>query len=229
MADPRMNWTVYEGGGGGSAEPIVRSFVLLRGDNVADEGPTPAPADPHEREIERIKTILTEAHEREIKRLTTTLNEVHEREIERLTGSRWTAAAAIHALVHPGVAGGHRLVDRNRVMLNIEVANLSPFTWEAVKVDCQRVGWADGQKANITWDDAVQASLADRVVPIACDFADPIKVTLRVSGSLSRPFAGSQRLHMEPTGINLVVRRSGSGKTETVPVRLAEGPIFLSQ
>jgi hypothetical protein len=169
---------------------------------------------------ERAVDDLKEAHRDHVASL--------ERQIDRLSGDRWSAAAAIRALVHPGAAGGHRFIDRQRIELNIEIANLSPFTWEATGVEVPSVGWAEeDRRAGIRWDNRIQASLSARIVPIAQDFADPIRVTIRISGEASRQFGGSQNLYMEPEGINLVVRRGGLVETERVPVRLAAGTIFL--
>lgn len=229
MADPRAEWFVYEGEGGGPSMPVVRSFKVIKGEGIRvtpkDEtenkpATTEPPAVPwvfYERAVNDLK----EAHRDHVASL--------ERQIDRLSGERWSAGAAIHALVHPGPAGGHRIIDGHRIVLAIEVANLSPFTWEATDIKIPSVGWAEkDRRAGIQWDERIQASLADRIVPIARDFADPIKVTIRISAEASRQFGGSQDLYMEPAGILLVVRRGGSAETETIPVRLAAGPIFLN-
>ena len=232
VGDARVpaDWQVLDGDGGPGDE-VVREFTLFDGGgermSPKDDKPgTPEPVigDGFREAVEIVRSALQTAHDKHI----TSLSEAHEREVERLTGSRWTAAAAIRALVHPGPAGGHRIFDGHRIVLNIEVANLSPFTWEATDVECPRIGWASDEKAKIAWHD-VLPSLTDRIVPIAREFVDPIEVTVRVSGDISRRFAGSQRLYIEPAGITLVVRRGGSGKKEAVPVRLAAGPIFIGQ
>lgn len=228
MADPRPQWTVYEGDGGGPSTPVVRSFEVIKGEGIRvtskDEPTSTAATEPATISwalYEKATDDLKEAHRNHVTSL--------ERVIDQLSGNRWSAAAAIRALVHPGPAGGHRIHDGQRIMLNIEVANLSPFTWEVTGIEVPRVGWVDkDRRATITWDEHIQASLTHRVVPIVRDFADPIEVTIRVSAEASRRLGGSQNLHMEPAGINLVVRRGGSGDTERVAVRLAAGPIFLA-
>lgn len=93
MADPRAEWTIYEGEGGGPQVEVVRQFVVHQGDGkrmAKDEGTSTPPGsrgDPFKEAVAEVEAALTRAHLGELERLEARLTRQKDEEIARLKGT----------------------------------------------------------------------------------------------------------------------------------------------
>ena len=56
--------------------------------------------------------------------------------------------------------GNHRFVDDHRFLVEVTVANLSPFTWSIINAGCEGVGWGDTeQRSDMRWYTSAMASI----------------------------------------------------------------------